>query len=114
MGARSAIRGLPLGGPARGRRRTDVPGDRRHDGLSHWDGDVTHQPGSSDARTLAPRTTEPRCTCPPELGGTSAVIHTMDCKTFREALDCYVDGELSAEARTAAETHRRECARCAR
>ena len=38
----------------------------------------------------------------------------MDCKQFREALDCYVHGELSAEAAAAADAHRRECVRCAR
>jgi hypothetical protein len=38
----------------------------------------------------------------------------MDCKQFREVLDCYVDGELSAAAMSAADAHRRECASCAR
>ena len=38
----------------------------------------------------------------------------MDCKQFREALDCYIDGELSADAAGAADAHRRECAPCER
>ena len=38
----------------------------------------------------------------------------MDCKQFRELLDCYVDGELSAEAVAAADAHLAECAACAR
>jgi hypothetical protein len=42
------------------------------------------------------------------------MMHTMDCKQFREALDCYVHGELSADAAAAADAHRRECARCER
>lgn len=38
----------------------------------------------------------------------------MDCKQFRELLDCYVDGELSADAAAAADAHLSECATCAR
>jgi len=38
----------------------------------------------------------------------------MDCKQFREVLDCYIDRELSASAMSAADAHRRECAACAR
>lgn len=38
----------------------------------------------------------------------------MDCKQFRELLDCYVDGELSAETVAAADAHLSECAACAR
>lgn len=38
----------------------------------------------------------------------------MDCKQFRELLDCYVDGELSVEAVAAADAHLSECASCAR
>jgi hypothetical protein len=38
----------------------------------------------------------------------------MNCKQFRESLDCYLDGELSAEASAAADAHRRECPQCAR
>ncbi len=38
----------------------------------------------------------------------------MDCKQFREVLDCYIDHELSASAMSAAYVHRRECAACAR
>lgn len=37
----------------------------------------------------------------------------MDCRHFRETLDLFVDGELSAEAMAAADMHRRDCARCA-
>lgn len=37
----------------------------------------------------------------------------MDCKQFREVLDCYVDGELSAGATAAASAHVRECRACA-
>lgn len=37
----------------------------------------------------------------------------MDCKQFREVLDCYVDGELSAGAMAAAGAHVRECGACA-
>jgi len=36
----------------------------------------------------------------------------MDCKEFREALDLYVDSELSAEAMAAAGLHVSECAAC--
>jgi hypothetical protein len=36
----------------------------------------------------------------------------MDCKEFREALDLYADGELSAEARAAAGLHLSECCGC--
>jgi anti-sigma factor RsiW len=36
----------------------------------------------------------------------------MDCKDFREALDLYVDGELAAEANSAAQLHEQECASC--
>jgi hypothetical protein len=38
----------------------------------------------------------------------------MTCKQFRESLDCYVDGELSAAAAAAADAHRRECQACDR
>ena len=38
----------------------------------------------------------------------------MNCKQFRESLDCYLDGELSAEASTAADAHRKECPQCER
>lgn len=37
----------------------------------------------------------------------------MDCKQFRENLDCYIDLELSADAMAAADAHMRECAACA-
>lgn len=37
----------------------------------------------------------------------------MDCKQFREVLDCYVDGELSADAMASAGAHLRECRACA-
>src|SRR5712692_9378891 len=36
----------------------------------------------------------------------------MDCKQMREAMDLYVDGELSAEATAAAGLHLSECAAC--
>lgn len=39
---------------------------------------------------------------------------TMNCKQFREALDCYIDGELSAVASAMADVHRRECLQCDR
>jgi hypothetical protein len=38
----------------------------------------------------------------------------MNCKQFRESLDCYLDGELSAEASVAADAHRKECPQCER
>ncbi len=38
----------------------------------------------------------------------------MNCRQFRESLDCYVDGELSPEASAAADTHRQECPQCGR
>jgi hypothetical protein len=38
----------------------------------------------------------------------------MNCKQFRESLDCYLDGELSAEASAAADAHRKECPQCER
>jgi hypothetical protein len=38
----------------------------------------------------------------------------MDCKQFREILDCYADRELSVDAAAAADAHLRECAACAR
>ena len=38
----------------------------------------------------------------------------MDCQQFRDALDCYVDRELSAAASAAADAHRRECPSCNR
>ncbi len=38
----------------------------------------------------------------------------MSCKQFRESLDCYLDGELSAAASAAADAHRKECPQCAR
>ncbi len=37
-----------------------------------------------------------------------------DCKTFREILDLYVDGELSPEATVQAEAHIAECHACRR
>lgn len=38
----------------------------------------------------------------------------MDCKQFRESLDCYIDGELSAPASAAADAHRQACFQCNR
>lgn len=38
----------------------------------------------------------------------------MSCKQFRESLDCYVDGELSATTAAAADAHRRACQPCDR
>jgi len=38
----------------------------------------------------------------------------MNCKQFRESLDCYLDGELSAEASAAADAHRKDCPQCDR
>ena len=38
----------------------------------------------------------------------------MDCKEFRESLDLYVDGELSADAMAAASVHLNECPACHR
>jgi hypothetical protein len=38
----------------------------------------------------------------------------MTCKQFRESLDCYLDGELSAAASAAADAHRKECPQCER
>lgn len=38
----------------------------------------------------------------------------MTCQQFRENLNCWLDGELSADAAGAAEKHRLECARCSR
>jgi putative zinc finger protein len=38
----------------------------------------------------------------------------MNCQQFRESLDCYLDGELSAAASAAADAHRKECPRCDR
>lgn len=38
----------------------------------------------------------------------------MECRQFRDALDCYLDAELSPEAMVAAEAHRRVCAACDR
>jgi len=38
----------------------------------------------------------------------------MDCKEFRERLDLYVDGELSAEEAFGAREHLKGCASCAR
>jgi Putative zinc-finger len=38
----------------------------------------------------------------------------MNCKQFRESLDCYLDGELSAAATAAADAHRKECPQCDR
>jgi hypothetical protein len=38
----------------------------------------------------------------------------MNCKQFRESLDCYLDGELSAAASAAADAHRKECPQCDR
>jgi hypothetical protein len=38
----------------------------------------------------------------------------MNCQQFRESLDCYLDGELSAAASAAADAHRQECPRCDR
>jgi hypothetical protein len=38
----------------------------------------------------------------------------MNCKQFRESIDCYLDGELSVEASAAADAHRKECQPCDR
>jgi hypothetical protein len=38
----------------------------------------------------------------------------MTCAQFREALDCWIDGELSADAKAAVDRHRADCARCGR
>jgi hypothetical protein len=38
----------------------------------------------------------------------------MNCKQFRESLDCYLDGELSAAASAAGDAHRKECPQCDR
>ena len=38
----------------------------------------------------------------------------MNCKQFRESLDCYLEGELSAAASAAADAHRKECPQCDR
>lgn len=38
----------------------------------------------------------------------------MDCKQFREVLDCFVDHELSPDGMAAADGHLRECVRCQR
>jgi hypothetical protein len=38
----------------------------------------------------------------------------MDCKEFREALDLYVDGELSAESLASGSAHLHECGACQR
>jgi anti-sigma factor RsiW len=38
----------------------------------------------------------------------------MDCKEFRERLDRYVDGELSAESASEAREHSKGCASCAK
>ena len=38
----------------------------------------------------------------------------MSCEQFRESIDCYLDGELSAKASAAADAHRRECRDCDR
>lgn len=38
----------------------------------------------------------------------------MNCKQFRESLDCYLDGELSDAASAAADAHRKECPQCDR
>jgi hypothetical protein len=38
----------------------------------------------------------------------------MNCRQFREALDCYLDGELSAESSAAADAHREGCPQCER
>src|SRR5215213_7129345 len=38
----------------------------------------------------------------------------MDCQEFRERLDLYVDGELSAEEAFAAREHLQGCASCAK
>jgi hypothetical protein len=38
----------------------------------------------------------------------------MNCRQFRESLDCYLDGELSAAASAAADAHRKECPQCDR
>jgi hypothetical protein len=37
-----------------------------------------------------------------------------NCKQFRDSLDCYLDGELSAAASAAADAHRKECPQCER
>jgi hypothetical protein len=38
----------------------------------------------------------------------------MNCKQFRESIDCYLDGELSAAASSVADAHRKECPQCDR
>jgi len=38
----------------------------------------------------------------------------MDCKEFREVLDLYVDGELSAESMLAGQSHLKLCTACSR
>jgi len=38
----------------------------------------------------------------------------MNCKQFRESLDCYVDGELAAAASAAVDAHRQACPTCNR
>jgi hypothetical protein len=38
----------------------------------------------------------------------------MNCTQFRESLDCYLDGELSAAASAAADAHRQGCLQCDR
>lgn len=38
----------------------------------------------------------------------------MNCKQFRESLDCYLDGELSPAAAAAADAHGQECPPCDR
>jgi predicted anti-sigma-YlaC factor YlaD len=38
----------------------------------------------------------------------------MDCKEFREVLDLYVDGELSAESMLAGQSHLKGCTGCSR
>lgn len=38
----------------------------------------------------------------------------MNCRQFRDALDCYVDGELSVTAAGIADAHRRRCPACDR
>lgn len=42
------------------------------------------------------------------------MTNVMTCAQFRDVLDCYLDGELSADAMAAANHHRTECPACDR
>ncbi len=42
------------------------------------------------------------------------MTHTMTCTQFRDALDCYLDHELSPDALAAADQHRADCPACDR